>query len=93
MLKMKNFICLMDHILHIMGNHQNRYLVLSVQLPDQRIQFLDGRRIQAGNGLIQNQKLFRSAESPGNQHPLLLAAGKFPVAFSASDHGKRQDEK
>ena len=65
----------------IVGHHDHRHAFLFVQIGQQLIEILGGCRIQAGDGLVQDQKPLCRAEGPCQQHPLLLASGEIPVAF------------
>ena len=45
------------------------------------VKILDRGRIQTGNRLIQDQKLFCGTERPCDKNALLLTTGKLPVTF------------
>ena len=47
---------------------------VSVQRFDQRVHFLHNHRIEAGHRFVKYEQIAFGAESPGQQHSLLLAA-------------------
>ena len=67
--------------LEIMGYHDHGHAFLFIEVRKGLIEILGRCRIQAGNGLIQNQQLSGGAQGTGQQHPLLLTAGELPVAL------------
>ena len=65
----------------IVGHHHHRHALLPVQVGEGLVQILGRGGVQAGNGLVQDQQAAGGTQGPGQQHPLLLAAGEIPVAL------------
>lgn len=65
---------------HVVGNHENGDAVFPVQLGDQLIQLQLCLGIQPRDRLVQYQHFLSCPQSPCQKHPLLLAAGEFPIA-------------
>ena len=67
--------------LEVMGHHHHRHALLAVEVGQKLIKVLGGGRVQTGDRLVQDQKAPGGAQRPGQQCPLLLAAGEIPVAL------------
>ena len=64
----------------IMGDHDDGDALLVVQLVHHIVQLIGDGGVQPGKGLIHKQQAAGGAQGPCQQHPLLLPAGKLPVA-------------
>ena len=72
-------ICFLHCPSDIVGHHYHGNFFFSSDLPENIIKAHGNYRIKTGYRFIQNQQRTCGTESPGQQHPLLLASGKLPV--------------
>ena len=63
----------------VVADHQDGD-ALPVEPGDEVVHLRRGHRVQARHRLVEQQELLRGAQGPGQEHPLLLAAGELSVA-------------
>ena len=64
----------------VVGDHDDGDPLLPVEAVNDLVQLIRNGGVQPGEGLIHEQQAAGGTEGPCQQHPLLLPAGKLPVA-------------
>jgi len=65
--------------LYIVGNHNNGYLFLFVQVLYNMVKLVGCHRVKGGNRLVQKQNGLCGAQGTGKQNSLLLSSGKLVI--------------
>ena len=65
----------------VVGHHHHGHALGAVEIPQGAVQVVGGGGVQARHRFVQHQQVPCRAQGPGQQHPLLLAAGQFPIAL------------
>ena len=66
--------------LQIVGDHYNRYALLTIQPAYYLIHFSGNHRVKSGNGLIEEKQFSCRTKRTGKQYTLLLTARQIAVA-------------
>ena len=68
-------------LVHIVGDHQNRFFVLTPNLLDLRLEGTPGEGVQGTERLVQKEDAGIHGQSPGNRNPLAHSPGEFCRSF------------
>ena len=68
-------VCIAQGVFHVVGHHDDGDALGLVEVGQCAVEILGGGGIQARHRLIQDQQLSGCAQGPGQEYPLLLAAG------------------
>ena len=72
--------CVRQNIADIVGNHDDRNVLLAVDAADELVHFVCHDRVKASDRLIEEQQFLCGAKRTSEKHTLLLAAGEITVA-------------